>query len=51
MRYREAARKAGVHVSTMQRWTSRYRTGDVAALQGTERQKYGEAMKQKAVKE
>lgn len=51
MRYREAARRAGVHVSTMQRWISHYRTGGEAALQGTERQKYGEAMKQKAVKE
>ena len=51
MRYREAARRAGVHVSTMQRWISHYRTGGAASLQGRERQKYGEAMKQKAVKE
>lgn len=52
MKYREAARRAGVHISTIQRWTSHYRTGGVAGLQVSEKkQVYSEEIKQKAVEE
>lgn len=53
MRIREAARRAGVHSSTMQKWISHYKAEGETGLQdgNKDQRSYSEEIKQKAVKD
>ena len=52
MRQREAARRAGVTISSIQRWLSHYRLGGKAALErSVQKRVYSEEIKRSAVEE
>ncbi len=52
MRQRETARRAGVTISSIQRWLSHYRSGGKAALEGREQRRvHSEEIKRSAVEE